>query len=218
MRSVFGFFCTLSALISTCHSLSCIRCISMTTDSCNGPSITCPADQVCGASYTLTTASGVTASQTYSRDCVPKQYCTFNGSMGFAQNIRARIGFSCCSTDNCLPSLPALAAENNQPNGLVCRSCISADSEWCYTDDTIQCTGDENMCLLQTTKNRGSVSSSTAFRGCATKSICNLGSQAVTADQISVDTNYQCTSGSVAVFGGVFLPLLLGIVLTKLLC
>ncbi|XP_053308586.1 phospholipase A2 inhibitor gamma subunit B-like [Spea bombifrons] len=218
MRSVFGFFCTLSALISTCYSLSCTKCSNTTTSSCTGSSITCPADQVCGVSYTLTTEGGVTSLE-YSRDCFLKEQCTFNGSMGFAQNSRVRIGYSCCSTDNCLPSLPALPADNNKTNGLVCRSCSSQNSVWCYTSDTIQCTGDENMCLLQTTKiTTGSVSSSTAIRGCATKSICDLGRQAVTTDQISVDINFQCTSGSVGVFGGVFLNLLLGIVLTKLLC
>ncbi|XP_053308590.1 phospholipase A2 inhibitor gamma subunit B-like isoform X1 [Spea bombifrons] len=217
MRSVFGFFCTLSALLSTCYSLSCTKCFSLTTDFCTGPSITCPADQVCASSYTITIARGVRVSQVYSRDCVAKQYCTMKGSMGFAQNSRSSMSITCCSTDNCEPPQPTLPAENNWANGLVCRSCISPDSLWCYTDDTIRCTGDENMCLLQTTKIIGSVSSSIALRGCATKNICDFGRQAVTTDQVSININFQCTSGSVGVFGGIFLPLL-GIVLTKLLC
>ncbi|CAJ0933853.1 unnamed protein product [Ranitomeya imitator] len=43
-------------------------------------------------------------------------------------------------------------SRNSTQNGLVCRTCTSPDSTWCYTSDTMQCTGDEDMCILQTTK------------------------------------------------------------------
>ncbi|CAJ0967373.1 unnamed protein product, partial [Ranitomeya imitator] len=132
------------------------------------------------------------------RLCSPSSQCSTNGSISTAQ-LQLRMAVSCCNTDNCTPDLPALPTKSTNSNGLVCRSCISAGSTWCHTPDTVQCSGDENMCLLQSTKISGSPSTSTAIRGCATKSICDLGSQTETLGSVSVDVKTVCTNGSKSV-------------------
>ncbi|XP_044130979.1 phospholipase A2 inhibitor NAI-like isoform X3 [Bufo gargarizans] len=105
---------------------------------------------------------------------------------------------------------------SSNPNGLVCRSCISADSTSCYTNDTVQCTGDENRCLFQTTKVSGSVSASTAFRGCATKSICDIGSESASINEMIRYVNYTCTSGGLSVHNIVLAPAIVCLLLLKL--
>ncbi|CAJ0967370.1 unnamed protein product [Ranitomeya imitator] len=136
--------------------------------------------------------------QTLLRVCSPPSQCSIKGSISTSQ-LQLRMAASCCDTDNCTPDLPELPSKSTNSNELVCRSCISADSTWCHTPDTIQCTGDENMCLLQSTKISGSASSSTAIRGCATKSICDLGSNTAALGGLTVDVKTVCTSGSKSV-------------------
>ncbi|XP_077116287.1 uncharacterized protein LOC143770500 [Ranitomeya variabilis] len=123
------------------------------------------------------------------RFCSPDTQCGIGGSISTSQQ-QLRMAVSCCGTDNCTPYLPALPTKSTNPNGLVCRFCTSADSTWCYT---VQCTGDENMCLIQSTTISGSTSSSTAIRGCATKPICDLVIQYVTLDSGLLNVETVCT-------------------------
>uniref|UniRef100_A0A803JKN1 UPAR/Ly6 domain-containing protein n=1 Tax=Xenopus tropicalis TaxID=8364 RepID=A0A803JKN1_XENTR len=99
---------------------------------------------------------GVTGSEAYTLSCIPHNQCDKSGSIRIP-NGKIKRGISCCYTDDCTPPTPTLPADNNTVNGLVCRTCASADSAWCYTSDTMQCTGDENMCLLQTTEIKGKI-------------------------------------------------------------
>ncbi|XP_031762432.1 phospholipase A2 inhibitor and Ly6/PLAUR domain-containing protein-like [Xenopus tropicalis] len=193
MRSLLGTLCALSVFAATGYSLSCQTCMSAGSTPCQGQSLPCPPDSACVATYTLTTTNGVTVSEAYTLSCAPLGRCDKPGSFSFPKS-KLKMGTSCCYTDNCSPPTPTLPADNNQVNGLVCPTCASADSAWCYTSDTMQCTGDENMCLLQTTEIK--VSSKVAVRGCATKSICDLGSTSVSYPGYSMDVKFSCTSGS----------------------
>ncbi|XP_077116217.1 uncharacterized protein LOC143770462 [Ranitomeya variabilis] len=196
MSSLFGIFGLFLTLTATSDALSCTQCMS-TSSSCSGDSMTCPSGHVCASRYSESIVGGARTKMLF-RVCTPSSECTTNGSISTSQ-LQIRMAVSCCDTDNCTPNLPALPAKSTNPNGLVCRSCISADSTWCYTPDTVQCTGDENMCLLQSTKISGSAaSSSTAIRGCATKSICDLSSKTETIGGLSVDVNTYCTSGNIS--------------------
>ncbi|XP_044125182.1 phospholipase A2 inhibitor and Ly6/PLAUR domain-containing protein-like [Bufo gargarizans] len=123
---------------------------------------------------------------------------------------------SCCNTDNCTPNTPTLPTISSNPNGLVCRYCASVDSTWCHTDDTVQCTGEQNMCLLQTTHVSGSVSASSAIRGCATKSICDLGSQSASAGGVTTDVKIICTNSGLSVHNIVLTPAIVCLLLLKL--
>ncbi|XP_073457876.1 phospholipase A2 inhibitor 25 kDa subunit-like [Aquarana catesbeiana] len=206
----------LFALVPSGYSLSCTQCVSL-SDSCTGTRETCPSGSVCGAVYTESLALGIIASKSYVMSCTPQNQCDMRGSMSLPHNVRVKMGTSCCETDGCIPTLPSLPRDSSGSNGLTCRSCMSADSTWCYTSDTMQCTGEENMCLLQTTKLSGSIEGSTAMRGCATKSLCDLGSQSSSSQGQSMEVKFICTSGSTGLQKGFYLPAVICIFFLKLL-
>ncbi|XP_044130978.1 phospholipase A2 inhibitor and Ly6/PLAUR domain-containing protein-like [Bufo gargarizans] len=203
MSSLIGILSLLSALAATSYALSCTQCISSGA-TCSGPSITCPSGNQCGSAYTETTIVGA-KSMSLTRSCAPSSQCGLKGSVGIQQG-HMRMSTSCCNTDNCTPGPPTFPTTSSTPNGLVCRSCISADSTSCNTDDTVQCTGDQNRCLLMTTQVSGSASASAAIRGCATKSICDIGSQSVSAGGVTTDVKFICTSGGLSVHNIVLAP------------
>ncbi|XP_040277122.1 phospholipase A2 inhibitor and Ly6/PLAUR domain-containing protein-like isoform X3 [Bufo bufo] len=213
MSSLIGILSLLSALAATSYALLCTYCISNET-TCSGTSITCYSGLQCGSTYTETTIAGM-KSTSLGRICAPSSQCGLKGSVGLQQG-HIRMSTSCCNTDNCAPDPPTYATTSSTPNGLVCRSCMSADSTWCYTDDTVQCTGDENMCLLMTTYVSGSMSASTAIRGCASKSICDIGSQSASAGGVTSDVKFICTSGGLSVHNIVLTPAIVCLLLLKL--
>ncbi|XP_040277167.1 phospholipase A2 inhibitor and Ly6/PLAUR domain-containing protein-like [Bufo bufo] len=213
MSSLIGILSLLSALAATSYALSCTQCISNET-TCSGPSITCPSGNQCGSTYTESTIAGV-KSTSLTRSCALSSKCGLNGSVTLQQG-HMRISTSCCNTDNCTLNLPTYATTSSTPNGLVCRSCISAVSTSCNTDDTVQCTGEENMCLLMKTHVSGSVSASTAFRGCASKSICDIGRESASINEMIRYVNYTCTSGGLSVHNIVLAPAIVCLLLLKL--
>ncbi|KAG8433725.1 hypothetical protein GDO86_012180 [Hymenochirus boettgeri] len=164
--------------------------------------------------YLCVPTGGSILTQTYITSCAPRSQCSGSGSVGIP-NGRIKRGVSCCYTDNCTPPRPTLPGDSSQLNGIVCRTCTSADSLWCYTSDTIQCTGNEDKCLLQTTQISGTLNSKVAIRGCATKSICDLGSSSVDVPNLKMDLTFKCTSGGFGVHQGLFM--VVSITLTTLL-
>ncbi|XP_040277270.1 uncharacterized protein LOC120992382 [Bufo bufo] len=121
--------------------------------------------------------------------------CNFLGSMRL-QQLQISMGTLCYGNPNCSVNIDSLT-DNSPLNGLGCPSCLSANSTWCHTDETIQCRGDETMCLLlQTTQESGSMSTSTAFRGCASMSICDLGSQSQNETGSFTEVKINCTRAS----------------------
>ncbi|KAM3923434.1 phospholipase A2 inhibitor and Ly6/PLAUR domain-containing protein-like [Leptodactylus fuscus] len=211
MTPLLGILSLLLALAVTGDALSCRQCSSFTS-TCTGSSVACPAGSLCGSTYTETSVGGSTSAQSLIMTCTPSSQCHFNGSLSMLQG-RVRMVTSCCSTDNCVPTIPALPAIGSNPNGLVCRSCVSASSTWCYTSDTVQCTGDENMCLLQTTEIKGTLS--TAIRGCTTKSLCDLGSQSQTIQGVTTNVKFICTSGGLSIHKVILTPAIVCLLLLK---
>ncbi|KAM4015675.1 phospholipase A2 inhibitor NAI-like [Anomaloglossus baeobatrachus] len=213
MTSLIETLILLSTLAATGYTLRCPQCVSASS-TCSGSSATCPAGQVCGISYSQTQAGGV-MTEAFGRTCTVSSQCNMKGSITLQQG-RIRTVTACCNTDDCAPVVPPLSTINYTRNGLVCRSCVSADSTWCYTSDTMQCTGDENMCLLQTTKITESGTVATAIRGCATKSICDLGSQSQSAAGVSTEVKFICTNGGTSVHKVVLTPAIVCLLLLKL--
>ncbi|XP_040277156.1 phospholipase A2 inhibitor and Ly6/PLAUR domain-containing protein-like [Bufo bufo] len=213
MSSLIGILSLLSALVATSYALSCTQCMSNEA-TCSGTSTTCPSGNQCGSTYTETTIAGA-KSISLTRSCALSSQCGINGSVGLQQG-HIRMSTSCCNTDNCAPDPPTYPTTSSTPNGLVCRSCISAVSTSCNTNDTVQCTGDENMCLLMTTKVSGSVSASTAIRGCASKTICDIGSLSASAGGVTSDVKFICTSGGLSVHNIVLAPAIVCLLLLKL--
>ncbi|XP_075046992.1 phospholipase A2 inhibitor gamma subunit B-like [Mixophyes fleayi] len=199
-----------------CYSLSCIECLVQGASFCTGNNVTCPPGRVCAATHTVNIEDGIQKNEFCGRSCVPENQCQGPGSFS-TYNSKSKKGFSCCYTDNCTPTQPVLPDDNFQPNGLTCRTCVSANSSWCYTEDTIQCTGNENMCLLQTNNIYGSSKLSTALRGCATKSICDFGTQSSTSGGVNTKVSFSCTSGSFALRSSQFVSSVIAIAVAKMM-
>ncbi|XP_077312661.1 phospholipase A2 inhibitor gamma subunit B-like [Lithobates pipiens] len=214
MSPLLHILCVFLALVASGYSLSCTECLS-SSDSCTGPSVTCPSGSACGAQYRETWFKGVLASKQYMMLCVPQNSCNVIGSFSQPNYVKVKMGTSCCTSNQCTPSLPSLPRDSSGSNGLTCRSCVSLDSAWCYTPDTMQCTGEENMCLLQTRKGSVKPMESKAIRGCATKSICDFGS--LSSSSKGVKTENICTSGSSGLQSGFYLPAVICILFFKLL-
>ncbi|MEE6481902.1 hypothetical protein FKM82_013058 [Ascaphus truei] len=196
----------------TGYSLSCTVCEYSAGTSCTGPSTPCPADHVCMSSYTVTTGGGKEKSKVFVRNCASQNVCVISGSVSVPDH-KTRTGTSCCTTDNCTPPIPTLPAANDVMNGLMCPTCTSADTDECYTTDTMECSGDENMCLLQSTDTSGSISSTVAIRGCATESICNVGSQSLSNGDKNMEVKTNCIKGGIGLHPGFFFPAVIALML-----
>ncbi|CAJ0955733.1 unnamed protein product [Ranitomeya imitator] len=102
-------------------------------------------------------------------------------------------GYVCASSYTLTNTLPD---DNFQPNGLSCQTCLSVYSKWCYSKQTIDCTGEEDACLLQTSEYYAPIRRSIAIRGCATKSICSLGTQWIKFGTLKIKFKYSCVFSS----------------------
>ncbi|XP_063293103.1 phospholipase A2 inhibitor 25 kDa subunit-like isoform X2 [Pelobates fuscus] len=216
MNSLIGILGVLSVLVSTGDSLSCIKCLGSSNATCIGSSVTCPSDNICVNGYSLTNAAG-TITPSFNRDCGPRNQCNLTGSVTFNIGL-VRVATTCCSTDNCDPGIPTLPSNNNQQNGLTCRTCYSGNSLSCYTSETIQCKGVENKCFLLEKKLSGTFYSKEALRGCATDTYCSLlGTQTASYDGLNIDMKVFCTSGTNSLHGGFFLSTAAFLVVLKYL-
>ncbi|XP_040182764.1 phospholipase A2 inhibitor and Ly6/PLAUR domain-containing protein-like [Rana temporaria] len=205
MTSLLRILGVVSALVASGSSLSCTRCISP-SDSCSGPNVTCSSGSVCGAVYTESWSKGTIDSKSYMMSCMRLDKCNIGGSFSMLDNARVKLGRSCCGTDLCVPPLPSLPGNSPRSNGFKCQSCTSADSTWCDSSDTMECMEEENMCFLQTKIVSGSAIESTAIRGCATKSICDFGSQSGSSQGVKTVVDFTCTNGSSGLQKSVYLP------------
>ncbi|KAM8927840.1 phospholipase A2 inhibitor NAI-like [Pelodytes ibericus] len=202
MNALVGFVCLLSAVVATGSALSCIDCVKLGGSSCSGKSKICPAGSVCGSQYT-SVQSGLEKAEVFVRTCILESMCTLNASITFDSGT-AKLGSSCCSTENCAPKFPVLPAVSSQGNGVICPTCISDDPDSCSTEKTMECTGDETVCVFQTTKITGELNIPVdlkhyfpvALRGCATKSVCDLININLKQRDVALDVNFLCTDGS----------------------
>ncbi|KAM9299497.1 phospholipase A2 inhibitor gamma subunit B-like [Gastrophryne carolinensis] len=125
--------------------------------------------------------------------CSPREQCDTQGSVSIPHG-KIKRSTTCCYSDNCTPETPQLSEDDPNDNGLICATCVSANSDSCYPENTMRCTGKENMCLLQTTYTYAPVQSTIALRGCATKSLCDLGTQKVSFGQVNMTMKFKCSS------------------------
>ncbi|XP_053308282.1 phospholipase A2 inhibitor and Ly6/PLAUR domain-containing protein-like [Spea bombifrons] len=198
MESFLLFTCVLSVLVSPGYSLSCVHCISDGVFPCEGEEKRCPSDSYACVSTLTTSIIDGAVKKTFSRSCEKRSSCGIEGTIGF-QKGKIKIAKSCCYTEGCTPSLPTLPGDSAQRAGLTCRSCTSSDSTWCYTSDTIECIGEEKRCILQATTTSGPKYSKSAVRGCATKNLCDIGSQYLDyGNGIKVYKEVTCTSAGIS--------------------
>ncbi|XP_063800041.1 phospholipase A2 inhibitor NAI-like [Pseudophryne corroboree] len=203
MTSLLGSLLVFSALTATGFSLTCYNCINVTGTTCNQPTVTCPAGDVCIASYSLVTVTGSAPTTQYSITCGSTAQCNVTGS--WTVNFgTVRTGVTCCSTDNCTPTLPTLPTQGSQPNNVTCRTC-SSYTDYCYTGDTIGCTGSETKCGILSKVLTGTISQATTIRGCTTPSFCDtLGTGVYYYSGLNIAMTTYCSNGAVGLYAGFF--------------
>ncbi|XP_069803905.1 uncharacterized protein [Dendropsophus ebraccatus] len=150
------------------YSLTCPECRATNSTSCMGQSVTCKKNDLCATSYSVTLNSDGTSSLELIRSCAPSSQCNYTGKISFPTG-KMWMSISCCASDNCTSPNVTTPSFSSQLNGLICPSCQSSDSDWCYSGNTVPCYGDEKVCVLHTTTRDGRKSS---FRGCAPQSTC----------------------------------------------
>ncbi|XP_056399865.1 phospholipase A2 inhibitor NAI-like [Hyla sarda] len=208
MDSLFGVLCLLLTLTAKGYCISCQLCVTSMAQSCTGVSVICPTDYVCAARYTNTIIGG-SSTPVFSRSCSPPTNCNAAGSMTIPGGT-VQTNATCCSTDNCVPPTPTLTAaptsnstnSTSAVNGVTCRSCATVNSDWCYTSDTIRCTGNELSCVMHSTKITGPQAVTMAVRGCATRSLCTLSTQSFSTSELSSVNTFVCTDGGVVLKSG----------------
>ncbi|KAM3923131.1 uncharacterized protein RB166_012238 [Leptodactylus fuscus] len=174
------------------YLLLCTTCRGTNSSTCTGESVKCKKDETCLSSYTETTYSNGTTSSELIRSCAPSTRCNINGSIS-APTGRIWKFSSCCNSDNCTSPINTAPAFSSESSGVICPSCQASDTDWCYTGNTLPCTGDNNVCVLYTTMTDGRKS---AVRGCASKSICGSQTYNINGSVITYDLNCTCGGSS----------------------
>ncbi|KAM4651757.1 phospholipase A2 inhibitor gamma subunit B-like [Discoglossus pictus] len=195
MSVFFTFTCVLSALIAAGYSLSCTHCTNNTFASCTGPSKTCPSgEHACVSTYKLTTVGGMEVSKMFLKQCEQSKICDKSISISFPEG-RVKISNTCCFKDNCVAPVPTFPPDKVGKNGVTCVSCMAANAKNC-TGDSVECIGNEDRCVTQTTAISEPISSTTVVRGCATSEVCVIGSQEAIIGSITITTDVTCTDGT----------------------
>ncbi|XP_077116232.1 uncharacterized protein LOC143770475 [Ranitomeya variabilis] len=197
--------CILSTLVSMGYSITCFVCRTETESTCTGEERSCPKDYVCASTSTITIMDGM-QSKVFTRSCERRNACGVIGTIGY-QRGQVKTATSCCYTDSCFPSTPALPLDEARKNGLTCSSCTAHDSAWCMSKEKIDCTGQESKCIFMNHVYSGAKHSKNAFRGCGTKAICDLGSQSHNYGGVSLRTEITCSNLGSTIHSGVFILL-----------
>ncbi|XP_053547225.1 phospholipase A2 inhibitor and Ly6/PLAUR domain-containing protein [Bombina bombina] len=195
----------LSVFTNTGYSISCRQCLSMTDKSCLGSLDYCePGQNACFSSYTVTNIGGIDISNIFERKCANRDLCNKFGSVSITHG-QIKTVTSCCFTDDCTPPQKAFEADSTEKNGVICGVCSSVSSRTCTSEMEMECQGKETKCMAQTTVITEPVYSVQSVRGCATPSICTIGSQTTNVGNLKSKTEISCTDGSVGLYCNVFL-------------
>ncbi|OCT73547.1 phospholipase A2 inhibitor and Ly6/PLAUR domain-containing protein-like [Xenopus laevis] len=185
----------LSVVVSTASSLSCITCSQNNATSCQGSSMLCPIETICGSLSLSMTKDGQTQ-RNIARGCFQEKQC--NQTMIFRiTNATGKNIISCCSSDDCTPPVLQLPDDNNLPNGMTCPTCFSDQSNDCIVSGTINCAGTETQCA--SVKLSGPLTGTVSFQGCANVNLCTYANHTVNASTssnfCSNATNMNTTTG-----------------------
>ncbi|XP_075183285.1 uncharacterized protein LOC142255714 [Anomaloglossus baeobatrachus] len=182
-----------SALAATGQGLKCYTCSGLNSDYCLLPTYSsCPAGNVCASRYRIT-VSGNFIFQFFNRFCAQPSQCNATGTFSTSSDISERMATTCCSEDLCTPEKPIVPDVSLTPNGLTCPICSLLRSS-CENLRTLNCAGDQTMCLLETRKKTtGSVTVTSIDRGCASEGFCYKGNESSTYGTVHTETTYSCT-------------------------
>ncbi|XP_018424594.1 PREDICTED: phospholipase A2 inhibitor and Ly6/PLAUR domain-containing protein-like [Nanorana parkeri] len=120
--------------------------MSTTSLSCYGELESCAPHHACSSTFKVSYfADGQISYQTI-RSCIPEFQCGLYGTLTLL-DANIVMGIGCCKKDGCIPSVMARRPVNAKPNGVRCKTCTSATAEFCDTDETMECSGNEDRCI-----------------------------------------------------------------------
>ncbi|NXC30693.1 PLIGB inhibitor, partial [Campylorhamphus procurvoides] len=201
-----------------CHSIG---------RSCSGPKKTCTGgEDTCGIIVHEVLIGGMSIPSSI-KSCLSSSLCHHGPVTMNYGRVKAKSHMACCTGDDCQAISVSLPPDDNMPNGYQCPACYSVDSFQC-NNEIINCTGSETQCVdLAGLMNSGGLSVKAAMKGCTTVSECNIvgdGKNSLGMMDIKLK-RFQCTPAfymekvylAFAPQHTVFLPLLSGFVLEKIL-
>ncbi|XP_069598642.1 phospholipase A2 inhibitor NAI-like isoform X1 [Ranitomeya imitator] len=194
---LWGLLCFLSAFAATGNCLQCVTCSSNSLNSCSSTnSVSCQDGQVCASQSTVTMQSGE-FSQYFKRFCAPQSECNVTGSFSYYSTAQ-RIATTCCFSDLCSPKNPIVPSANSQINGVICSMC-SLSGDACGANQNMNCTGNETMCMVMSTKYTvGTQVTLSLIRGCASSNYCIRSNITFPSNEGQTEITYQCTAGTLA--------------------
>nr|AAZ06331.1 sodefrin precursor-like factor [Plethodon stormi] len=137
----------LVAFTATGNSIDCVRCFSSDGTDCSGEVKTCTDDvTTCRTVSSEVIEDGVTTNQAF-------KYCGGADEPSWIYREESLTTFyqleiQNCKTDKCNQEPAQLTARDNTPNGVKCMHCFEHHSSDCNSEETVECTGDMNKCLL----------------------------------------------------------------------
>ncbi|NWR88629.1 PLIGB inhibitor, partial [Furnarius figulus] len=201
-----------------CHSIG---------RSCSGPMRTCTGgEDTCGIIVHEVLIGGMSIPSSI-KSCLSSSLCHHGPVTVNYGKVKAKSHMACCTGDDCQTISLSLPPDNNVPNGYQCPACYSVDSFQC-SNEIINCTGSETQCVdLAGLMNSGGLSVKAAMKGCTTVSECKIvGDGKTSLGMIDMKLKrFRCTPAlymeqkyfAFAPRHTVFLPLLLGFILEKVL-
>ncbi|XP_044134443.1 phospholipase A2 inhibitor and Ly6/PLAUR domain-containing protein-like [Bufo gargarizans] len=164
----------LSSLVATTSSLTCVECNVEGEKYCQGNKVTCPPeDDVCVTTLESDTKDGKEM-VTFRRHCGQRRMCGYSDSLTTAFG-KKKLSSTCCFTSDCSPPSPTFPAGKTDKNGVFCKSCDTERRLSCESSSTMECTGNENKCVLMTNvMTEGGNSFTNYVGGCGTPGWCKL--------------------------------------------
>ncbi|KFP78276.1 Phospholipase A2 inhibitor 25 kDa subunit, partial [Apaloderma vittatum] len=207
-------------------SLECEVCHSVGR-SCSGSMKTCTGgEDTCGIILNEVIIGGMAIPSSI-KSCLPSSICHLGPmSMNYGK-VKARSHLACCTGNDCQTISVSLPPEDNVPNGYQCPACYSMDSFQCG-DEIVNCSGSETQCVdLAGLMSSGGLSVKAAMKGCTSVSECRIaGDGKNNLGMMDMKLRrFQCRPASTFAVGGsvfipsdtIFLPVLLGFILEKVL-
>ncbi|XP_068099398.1 uncharacterized protein [Hyperolius riggenbachi] len=205
----------LSTLTASSFSLSCIQCSGTDESSCKGSSVQCPPEyNACVATYEYNYIDGQDE-RLYRKYCGLTQMCSLKGGLTTSTGS-LKMSSSCCFTSNCNPPAPVLPPNKLEKNGVSCMVCKGDGDKPCSSTEKLECTGDENRCILMM-ETEGPPPVTSSVHGCGTPGLCNVTQLDIRTGDRERQLKFSCNSADSAAPRSLFMLVLTPVLLIKVL-
>ncbi|OCT73269.1 hypothetical protein XELAEV_18036249mg [Xenopus laevis] len=161
--------------LSVVNSLLCPVCHS-NRDTCEYYPVHCEGDETMCLTEKIWTITEKEIEFEFIRRCGKPAECSRVGT--YSSNIRKfAVSTTCCNSSLCLSPVPTFPSQTANKNGLTCPSCYIENSNRCFGKDPLECVGNESNCINYVKQEiyENTVTFQSLY-GCATDSICSVGS------------------------------------------